>query len=70
MLRFMAPIHEDSVLSINAALESAAADIVHYDLPADQIILPNEPAPDDRYYFTPGDYFLIPDDEIRIVNMT
>lgn len=64
------PFSKDNVAQVNRALGNAATDIVNYDLPPDPLILPDEPALDDRYYFMPGDYFMIPGDEIRSVNIT
>jgi hypothetical protein len=43
---------------------------VDYDHELDPLTLPMEPALDDRYYFMPGDYFMIPGSEIRSVNIT
>jgi hypothetical protein len=64
------PFVKDALPAINPPVDAASADEVNYDLPEDPVPDNIETGLDDRYYFMPGDYFMIPGDEIRSVNIT
>lgn len=64
------PFLKDAIGIVNAGTEPVASDEVNYDHPEDALPPGMEPGLDDRYYFMPGDYFMIPGDEIRSVNIT
>jgi hypothetical protein len=60
---------EDDAAPENLTADTSESSEVNYDISSDKVAVPDA-SWDSRYYFMPGDFFMIPSSEIKSINIT